>query len=40
MKKTTVVALLLVAWLSALVGCGDSKEKSPSPVYAGKGTSR
>lgn len=27
MKKTTVVALLLVAWLSALVGCGDSKEK-------------
>ena len=27
MKKTTLVALLLVAWLSALVGCGDSKEK-------------
>ena len=39
MKKTTVVALLLVAWLSALVGCGDSKER-PSLVYAGKGTSR
>ena len=27
MKKATVVAFLLVAWLSALVGCSDSKEK-------------
>ena len=27
MKKATVVAFLLVAWLSTLVGCSDSKEK-------------